>query len=132
VGLTGLTFLGHVIIGELLVGERPTLGHHGGVDILAIGGADGHGAAVTVNVPRFAAHVPPSHQLHEFAPGRDAAGPRHTLDLAGLGLLRGVDAVKPDALAGYVDGVAVNDPCRAGDVLGYCWRRKQQEGGSNG
>ena len=27
--------------------------------------------------------------------------------------------MKPDALAGYFDGVAVNDTDRAGDVLGY-------------
>ncbi len=52
--LLGLTFLGHVIIGELPIRERPALGHHGGVDVLTIGGANGHRAAVPIYVTSLA------------------------------------------------------------------------------
>ena len=159
-GLTGLTFLGHVIIRELPVGKRPALGHHSGVDILAIGGADGTlrsrimprcllmshfmfsddaekwDTCQSVRHPSgafygLAGQLLSRNELDELTPGRDAAGPRHTFNSAGLGFLGCVDAMKPDALAGHLKGIAVNDAGRAGDGLGPS-RGGQQEDRQDG
>ena len=68
----------------------------------------------------------PGHELSEFTPGRDTAGPRHPFNPAGL-VFSGVSPSKTtDAPARYVDGVAAKDAGR----LVRSWARAGADAGN--
>ena len=86
-------------------------------------GIEAHGddASVPVNIALLADDRPSGDEAAQRIGGLlPALDFGHTVP-APLFRFRCVDAMKPDALAGHVDGVAVNDPGRAGDALGQRW-----------
>ena len=93
--------------------------------------ADGYDPPVPVNVALLAVNWLVIDEAAERCRGRFTAANVPPIEPAALPRLRRVDAMKPDALSCYVDGVAVNDASRAGDVLRQC-RGGKQKGGSKG
>ncbi len=83
--------------------------HHPGVQILAIGIADSHGAPIAVPAAFLACDGAAVDLPGQGVRSTFSASPRLTIAVTGLSSLWGVDAVEPDALAVDLQRVAVDD-----------------------
>ena len=92
------------------VREREAALDHPGVQVLAARAAHRDDAPVAVDVPFLARDRPPADALSQAARRALAAAPARSARVTSLGALGRVDAVKPNALAGERERIAVDHP----------------------
>ncbi len=115
---------GFVFIGEFEEGPSHSVAHHGGGEVLAIGGAAGNVAAIAVFRERVAAHGFAVGQGIKRVGGRIAAGPVFApFGFAFLRRFGRVDAVDAIARAIHIERVAVHDQ----DRVGESWTREERQ-----
>ena len=106
----------------------PSIGSRPRATLLGIAHeAYGHDAPVAVAVAVLASHVLALGSLDEPSRGHKSAPPLLATQAAGLVSLGRVDPMQPHALAGNLDGIAVDHPGRALEIGGQGRRRGQDQ-----
>ena len=106
-----------VVARILAIGERPALGNHPPVNVVAVGQAHRDNAPIAVPVLRPTLNDVPSDFVRKSKRRTSAARPCFTLDGASLTVFRCINPEQPNARPVHFDCVAVNDRCLTFDRL---------------
>ena len=115
-GVLRSPLLGDIVGRVFPVRERPALGDHPRIDVLAGYSTHCHDAPVAVAITLLACDGPSGKALAERARGSPSATPGLALGPAGLSALRRVDAMEPDLVAGDLEAVPIGHRGRAREL----------------